>query len=80
MSDMSPLARLILRTMRVGAVGAAGFVVLVIGIEAAKRWAAGGIGAVSRADAMFFAVLAVLLFGALYLARSITRELRDSGP
>lgn len=80
MSEMSPLARLILRAMRASAVGAAGFVVLVIGIEAAKRWAAGGLGAVSRGDIGFFAVLAALLFGALYLARSITRELRNSGP
>jgi hypothetical protein len=80
MSEMSPLARLILRAMRLGAVGAAGFVVLVIGIETAKRWTAGGLGAVSRGDIGFFAVLVALLFGALYLARSITRELRNSGP
>lgn len=80
MSEMPPLARLILRAMRAGAVGAAGFVVLVIGIEAAKRWAAGGLGAINRADVTFFAVLAALLFGALYLARSITRELHKPGP
>jgi len=80
MSEMSPLARLILRAMRVGAVGAAGFVVLVIGIEAAKRWVGGGFGSMSRTDVSFFAVLAALLLGAIYLARSITRELRNSGP
>lgn len=80
MSEMPPLARLALRAMRMGAVGAAGLVGLVIGIEAAKRWAAGGFGAVGRADVTFFAVLAALLLGALYLARSITRELRKPGP
>jgi hypothetical protein len=66
--------------MRVGAVAAAGLVGLVIGIEAAKRWAAGGFAVVSRTDAVFFAALAALLLGALYLARSITRELRKPGP
>ena len=79
MSDMSPLARLLLRAMRAGAVGAAGFAVLAIGIEAAKRWAAGSwMG--SRADLTFLGVLAGLFLGALYLARSITRELRKPGP
>lgn len=76
MSETPPLARLILRVVRVGAVSTAGFVVLVIGIEVAKRWAAGGSGGINRADVTFFAVLAALLFGVLYLARSITRELR----
>ncbi len=80
MSEMSPLARLILRAMRLGAVSTAGFVILVIGIEAAKRWVGGGFGSMSRADVWFFGVLAGLLLGALYLARSITRELRKSGP
>lgn len=80
MSEMPPLARLILRAMRVGALGAAGFVILVIGIEAAKRWVGGGFGSMSRTDVSFFAVLAALLLGALYLARSITKELRKSGP
>ena len=80
MSEMRPLARLILRAMRVGAVSTAGFVVLVIGIEAAKRWAAGGFASINRADVTGFAVLAALFLGALYLARSITRELRKSGP
>ncbi len=80
MSDMSPWARLILRAMRVGVLGVAGFAVLFICIKAAQHWVAGGFGSMSRADATFFAVLAVLFLGALYLARSITRELRRSGP
>jgi hypothetical protein len=80
MSGMPTLARVILRAMRVGALAAAGFVILVIGIEMAKRWAAGGFGAINRADATMFAVLAVLLLGALCLAWWITRELRKPGP
>jgi len=79
MSEMSPLARLMLRAMRVGVLGVAGFAILVIAIEAAKRWVGGGFGSMSRTDVSFFAVLAALLFGSLYLARSITRELRKSG-
>lgn len=80
MAEMSPLGGLILRVMRAGAVAAAGFVVLVIAIEIWKRWNFGGFGTMSRGDYTFFAVLAVMLAGSLWLARSITRELRKSGP
>ena len=76
---MSPLGSLLLRVMRAGAIGAAGFVTLVIAIEIWKRWNFGGFGTMSRGDYTFFAVLAVMLAGSLWLARSITRELRKSG-
>ncbi len=79
MTEMSPLAGLILRAMRAGAIAAAGFVVLVIAIEIWKRWNFGGFSAMSRGDYTFFGVLAVMLVGTLWLARSITRELRKSG-
>jgi len=79
MSEMSPLARLMLQAMRVGVLGVAGFAILFFGIKAAQHWVGGGFGSMSRTDVCFFAVLAALLFGSLYLARSITRELRKSG-
>ena len=77
---MSPLGILILRVMRAGAVGAAGFVVLVIGIEIWKRWNFGGLASMTSGDYTFFGVLGIMLVGALWLTRSITRELRNSGP
>ena len=79
MSEMSPLRGLILRVMRTGAIWAAGFVALVIGIEIWKRWRFGGFGQMAAQDVSFFGVLAVMLAGALWLARSIGRELRKPG-
>lgn len=76
---MSPLMAFVLRVMRGGAVGAAGFVVLVIAIEIWKRWRFGGFGTMVPGDYVFFAVLFAMLAGALWLARSITRELRKPG-
>ena len=74
--DMSPLGKLILTVMRSGSIAAAGFVVLVIGIELWKRWNFGGFGAMKTPDIAFMAVLAVMLIGFLALARSITKELK----
>ena len=79
MTQMSPLGSLILRVMRAGAIGAAGFVVLVIGIEIWKRWRFGGFGQMAVQDYSFFAVLTVMLVGALWLVRAIGRELRKPG-
>ena len=76
MAEMSPLGNLLLRVMRAGAIGAAGFVVLVIAIEIWKRWRFGGFGQMTAQDYSFFGVLAVMLVGALWLARSIGRELQ----
>ncbi|HRX36635.1 MAG TPA: hypothetical protein P5337_09565 [Aestuariivirga sp.] len=70
---------LILRVMRGGAVAAAGFMVLVIGIEIWKRWRFGGFGSMGRHDVTFMVVLVLMLVGFLWLARSITRELHKDG-
>lgn len=79
MSDMSPLAALILRVMRAGCIMSAGFVVLVIGIEIWKRWRFGGFEGLSRQDISFYAILLAMLMGLLWLCRSISRELAKSG-
>ncbi len=75
---MSPLLVLLLKAMRVGALGAAGFVVLVIGIEAWKLWRFEG----QAGNYMFLVVLGILLVGALWLAGrsggSSTRRPRPS--
>ena len=79
-ADMSPLAGLLLRAMRAASIGAAGFMMLVIGIEVWKRWNFGGFGAMTRQDMAFMIVLVLMLVGFLWLARSISREIRKSGP
>jgi hypothetical protein len=71
---MTPLGVLILKAMRFGAQGSALFVTLVIGIEI---WKAGG--DVTALEPGFTIVLAVLLVAALWLARSIGRELARHG-
>lgn len=71
MADMSPLAQLILRAMRLGAIASAIFVGLVICFELWKLWRFEG----QAGNYVFLGVLMALLAGALWLARSITREL-----
>jgi hypothetical protein len=75
---MSPLAGLILRVMRAGSIGAAGFMVLVIGIELWKRWSFGGLDGMGRQDMAFMAILVLMLAGFVWLARAIGRELKDN--
>ena len=76
---MSPLAHLLLRVMRAGSLAAAGFMVLVIGIELWKRWRFGGFGTMSAPDVSFLVVLIVMLVGFLWLAWAIRKELRKPG-
>ena len=76
---MSSLGKMILVVMRSGSIAAAGFMVLVIGIELWKRWRFGGFAAMTRQDMAFMAVLVLMLAGFLWLARSIRRELAKHG-
>ena len=80
MAEMSPLGRLILIVMRAGARCAAGFVVLVIAIEAWKRWRFGGFEVMKTPDIAFMGILLLMLVGFLALARSITREMKKNEP
>jgi hypothetical protein len=80
MSQMSPLAALLLRLMRLGCMVSAGFTGLVIAIEIWKRWNFGGLAAMNRPDYAFLAVLVLMLGGFLWLARSIGRELARGRP
>lgn len=71
---MSPLATIILKAMRWGVLGVAGFLALVLVLEAWKHgW---DLGALNWG---FMAVVALLAGGALWLARSIGRELAKHG-
>ena len=72
---MSPLGILLMKVLRWGTIAAAAFVLMVIGVEGWKHWMA---GTMSRADTSFMVVLVVMLVGALWLVRSIAREIRKS--
>lgn len=71
---MSPLAIVLMKLLRWGALGIAGFLVLVLAIEGWKHgW---DLQALNKG---FMGVVALLVVGALWLARSIGRELAKHG-
>ncbi len=72
---MSPLQQILMRAIRAGCVFAAGFLLAVIVLEIWTRWLGEG---GTRQDATFMVVLVLLLAGAVWLARSISRELRKA--
>lgn len=76
---MSPLGRLLLVVMRACSWAAAGFMVLVIGIEVWKRWRFGGFDSMARQDVAFMTILVLMLVGFVWLARSISREMKKHG-
>lgn len=72
--SMSPLAIVIMKLLRWGVLAIAGFLVVVLVIEAWKHgW---DLAALNPA---FVGVVALLAAGALWLARSIGRELAKHG-
>lgn len=71
---MSPLATVLMKVMRWGLIGIAGFLALVLAIEAWKHgW---DLAAMNRG---FAGVVGLLALGCLWLARSIGRELVKHG-
>ena len=71
---MSPLAIVILKVLRWGVLGIAGFLCLVLVLEAWKHgWQ------VSALNPGFAGVVGLLIAGSLWLARSIARELAKHG-
>ena len=71
---MSPAGYIVLKVLRGGALASAVFFALVIGIEIWKRG-----GDVTALEPGFTVLLALLLLGALWLARAIGRELGRHG-
>ena len=71
---MSPLATVIMKVLRWGVLGMAGFLCLVLVLEA---WTHGWDPAALNWG--FMAVVGLLAVGALWLARSIGRELAKHG-
>lgn len=80
MSQMSPLARLLVTILRWGSMASAGLILVFAGILTWQRWTPAGPQFV-RADWVFLGVLALLLALAIYLVRGIAREIaNNSGP
>jgi hypothetical protein len=71
---MSPVGYIVLKVLRGGALASALFAILVIAIE---LWKHGG--DVTALNPGFLVLLAVILAGALWLARAIGRELARHG-
>ena len=71
---MSPIGIVVLKLLRWGVLGIAAFLALVLVLEAWKHdWV------LSALNPGFTAMVAVLAIGALWLARSIGRELAKHG-
>lgn len=75
MNDMSPLGRLILRAMRAGSFFAAGCILLFMAILVWQKWLSQPAPSANNGDFVFLGILAVLFVGALWLARSMGKEL-----
>lgn len=75
LDDMTPLARLLLRAMRAGAIVCAICLVFFLAIQIWSNWLAGTSRILVFHDYAFFAVMAVLLVMCLWLARAIGREI-----
>ncbi len=79
MSEMSPLAKILLHILRSGSLGAAALLVLFAGISVYQNITPDGQLVMTRQDWSFLGVLAVLLLLALYLVRAIAKEITTPG-
>jgi hypothetical protein len=73
MSEMSPLAKLLVSVLRWGSMGAAGLLILFVGVFLWQKWTPAG-PVLTRQDWGFLGVLVALLLLAVYLIRAIAKE------
>lgn len=79
MSEMSPLAGILMRILHKGAWAACVLIVLFAGILLYQRYSAEAGFVFKQGDFGFFSVLAALLLLAVYLVRGIRKELNNPG-
>jgi hypothetical protein len=79
MSQMSPLLVLILKAIRVGVLGVSAFMLVFLGLGLWQKNRTVGLEMLTRHDYTFFAILLLLCLAGLWMARSISREIRKSG-
>ena len=75
MSEMSPLAKFLMHILRNGSIGAAGLLMLFAGISIFQKMTPDGHLEMNKEDWTFLAVLCILLVFAIYLVRSINKEM-----
>jgi hypothetical protein len=75
---MSPLAVFLMLILRNGSIGAAALLVLFAGIEVYQHISPEGQLVMTSQDWRFLGVLAALIVMALYLVRSIAKEIENS--
>ena len=78
MSEMSPLAKFLMNILRNGSIGAAALVILFAGISVYQKITPDGHLDMNRQDWTFIAVLGAMLALAIYLVRSIGKEIDGS--
>ncbi len=79
MHDMSPLGNLILRVMRVACLAAAALLLAFLGLALWQKTSVFGLAGLARQDFIFMGVLGVMAIVAVWLARSIGREMDNPG-
>ena len=79
MSEMAPLAKLLMLILRNGSIGAAALLILFAGISVYQNITPDGQLVMTREDWSFLGVLAALLLLALYLVRAIRKEIERPG-
>lgn len=79
MSEMAPLAKLLMLILRNGSIGAAALLFLFAGISIYQNITPDGQLVMTREDWSFLGVLAALLLLALYLVRAIRKEIERPG-
>jgi hypothetical protein len=79
MSEMSPLAKLLMHILRHGSIGAAVLLALFAGISIYQKITPDGHLLMTRQDWSFLGVLAALLLLSLYLVRAIAKEIKSPG-
>ncbi len=72
---MSPLGWILLKAMRAGCLAGAVFVAVVIAYQVWLKASTGQLSNLTRQDISFWVILAIMLAGFLWLARSMSREL-----
>jgi hypothetical protein len=78
MSEMSPLARILMGILHKGSWAAGTLLTVFAAILLWQRWTPAGFS-FQKGDFAFLGVLAFLLFLAIYLVRGIRKELDDPG-
>ena len=80
MSQMSPLLLILLKAIRICMWGMSGLMLVFLGIGLWHKHNVAGLETLTRQDYSFFIIIVLIGLAGLWMARAITREMRNSGP